>query len=104
MLQRPLVLLGSFDLKSRLHLDVRLCLQRRRRRRRRRLALLDVFPQAHLFSIRLRERRLDLSHLVSDLRVLPLRMRNLPVTSLICVGDISLAIAQVLKLVMLLFA
>ena len=54
-LQRPLVVLGSFDLKSHLRLDVQLCLQLRLQRRHPRLALLDVFPQAHLFSIRLRE-------------------------------------------------
>ena len=93
-----------YGLASQLCLDVQSCPQRRLQHRHPLLALLDVFPQARLFSIRLRERRLDLCHLVRDLRVLPLRMSNLPVTSLICVGEISLAIAQVLELVLLRFA
>ena len=98
-----LVLVGGFDFKSHLRLDVQSCPQLRLQLRHPLLALLDVDPQAHICIIRFLETRLDLCHLLSDLSVLPLRMPHVLVAYLICVGEILHAIAQVLKLAILRF-
>ena len=94
-----LVLVGSFDLKSHLRLDVQSCSQLRLQLRHPLLALLDVDLQAHLCSIRFREIRLDGCHLVS---VRPLRMRLVLVAGLLSfVVEILHSMAQVLKLAIL---
>ena len=62
------------------------------------LARLDVFPQAHLLSIRFPEMRLDDLHLAS-LRLLPMRVRL--VAGLHFIGEILHLMAQDLNLAIL---